>query len=266
MFNYLNFYIGTAGWDYKDWIGTFYPKNLKRDFLLGFYSNYFNIIEVNSTFYKIPQQDTCKKWRKIVPSNFIFIVKAWKKITHEIGDARLTQKLREFSRIFEGLYPKLKLILFQFSPWFGPTEEDYYHLLEIKEEIPKKLLQVYEFRNNSWFKSKKLISISDNDRIIIATTYLKVIKPFYFPNQARYYIRLIGDRQLNTFSLVQRKQDFVIFHLLKKLEKIKKQSETKEVFIIVNNHFTGFAPETANHFKKSPLTSSKEIQQSKNFI
>jgi len=60
---------------------------------------------------------------------------------------------------------------------------------------------------------------------------------------------LIGDRQLNTFSLVQRKQDFVIFYLLKKLEKIKKQSETKEVFIIVNNHFTGFAPETANHLK-----------------
>lgn len=157
--------------------------------------------------------------------------------------------MREFSRIFEDLYPKLKLILFQFPPWFNPTEENYYNLIEIKEEIPKKLLQIYEFRNNSWFKSKKLIRISDSDRIIIATTYLKGLKPFYLPNQARYYIRLIGDRQLNTFSRVQRNQDFVISHLLKKLEKIKKQSETKEVFIIVNNHFTGFAPETANHLK-----------------
>ena len=66
--------FGTAGWDYKDWVGSFYPKQLKRTRYLAYFSKYFDIVEINSTFYNLPNQATVSKWLNQVPKNFRFTV------------------------------------------------------------------------------------------------------------------------------------------------------------------------------------------------
>ena len=88
--------LGCAGWDYKDWVGPFYPKPLERYNHLEFYSKFFDIIEINSTFYNIPNKVTVSNWNNQVPQDFKFIVKVWQKITHNLNDPDLDYLLSQF--------------------------------------------------------------------------------------------------------------------------------------------------------------------------
>ncbi|GAH04296.1 unnamed protein product, partial [marine sediment metagenome] len=90
----------------------------------------------------------------------------------------------------------------------------------------------------------------DGKKIILGTTYKPGIIPYYMDNQTDYYIRLIGDREITVFNRVQREQKNSLQDLRKNIEKLMKIPNIYEIFIIVNNHFAGFAPESANELKK----------------
>ena len=68
----VKIFVGCAGWDYKDWIGPFYPKNLKREEHLSYYSKFFDFNEINNTFYNIPSEIAVQRWIDQVPENFRF--------------------------------------------------------------------------------------------------------------------------------------------------------------------------------------------------
>jgi uncharacterized protein YecE (DUF72 family) len=75
-------YIGTSGWHYKHWKGTFYPEDIKDDERFSYYCQYFSTVEINNSFYNLPTIKTFNGWRKITPAGFIFSVKASRYITH----------------------------------------------------------------------------------------------------------------------------------------------------------------------------------------
>jgi len=255
--------IGCAGWDYNDWIGVFYPKLLERYNHLEFYTKFFDVIEINSTFYNIPKKSTVLNWYNQVPPDFKFVVKVWKKITHNLNDPDLDYTISQFFNNLTPLQEKAIAFLLQFPPWFKFTEKHLNQLKKLSKELPPKNMYVIELRDNSWFKEEIFSEIIDGSKFVLGTTYMPGIKAYYAPNQSKYYIRLIGDRELTVFNRIQRTQQDRLNDLVRNLQIIKKMPNIYEIFIIVNNHFQGNAPESVNLLKKRLNLSLKEFNQQK---
>ena len=259
----VDIHVGTAGWDYKDWIGPFYPKNLDKTRYLTHYSNYFDVNEVNSTFYNLLSTDSFQNWINRVPPTFQFILKVWKKITHEFNNPSLEDDIVEFQNRITPLRNMVKGLLLQFPPWFKYSDKHLQHLSYIVRKFAKKYRIFIELRSNSWFEEPDLTKLIDGKNIILATSYIENVKAHYFPNQETYYIRLIGDREIIRFDHLQKSQDIALSHLYSNIKKLQETHNVREIFIIVNNHFSGFAPETVNQIKRDLNLSYKNFAQQK---
>ena len=242
--------IGTAGWDYKDWIGPFYPKQLEKTRYLPYFSRFFDIVEINSTFYNLPTENMVLNWKNRVPENFRFVVKVWQKITHNLNEPDLEFFINQFFSVMALLNEKVEYFLLQFPPWFKYTESHLKKLILLLKEIPSEFKYILELRDNSWFNPTVLSNFIDGKNNILGTTYKPGIIPYYLDNQSVYYIRLIGDRELTIFNRIQREQKDALSDLNKNINKFVKSPNIHEIFIIVNNHFAGFAPESVNSLKQ----------------
>jgi len=255
--------IGCAGWDYKDWVSTFYPKPLERYNRLEFYTKFFDIIEINSTFYNIPNKATVINWYNQVPADFKFTVKVWQKITHNLNDFDYDYLISQFFSQLAPLREKVVVYLLQFPPWFKFTKKHFKQLKFLCNELPPEHKYVIELRDNSWFKKDIVSEIIDGSRFILGTTYMPGIEAYYLPRQKIYYVRLIGDRELTVFSRIQRDQEENLSNLINKINTLKESPNIFEIFIIVNNHFQGNAPESVNQLKKRLNLPLKEFNQQK---
>ncbi len=147
-------YIGTSGWSYLHWWnGVFYPKEIKQNKWLEYYTNYFDTVEINSTFYRIPKEKTVENWKNRVPENFTFIVKASRIITHLKRLEGIEETLTNFLNICSGFKEKLGPVLFQTPPSLKISKENLLNLLDIIKNRPtyNNLKIVFEFRNRTWF-------------------------------------------------------------------------------------------------------------------
>ncbi len=242
--------IGTAGFSYKDWMGSFYPKKLEKSQHLEFFSNYFPIVEINSTFYNLPSEDMVINWNNRVPEGFRFIIKLWQNITHKLNSSEIDNRILEFFSRIRPLKEKIFGILLQFPPWFKYSEKHLEQLNYLIKTIPSEYKYIIELRDNSWFTPQILSSFIDGNKTILGTTYMPGIKPYYKQNQNYYYIRLIGDRELTIFNRIQRNQNEAIKNLFKNVQNLLKKPSIYEIFIIVNNHFQGHAPDSVNMIKQ----------------
>jgi uncharacterized protein YecE (DUF72 family) len=140
--------IGTSGWHYSDWTERFYPADLPKNSWLEYYAGHFDTVEINNTFYRQPKLQTFKNWRKQVPKNFLFVIKASRFITHI---KRLKDVEESLERFFEGvrlLKSNLGPILYQLPP---SMHKDLNRLKAFLKILPKKSVSVFEFRHESWF-------------------------------------------------------------------------------------------------------------------
>src|ERR1051325_520847 len=78
----MNLYVGTSGYSYKEWKGTFYPEDLPDKQMLAFYCGRFRTVEINNTFYRMPKASTLEAWAAAAPDDFKFVLKAPQRITH----------------------------------------------------------------------------------------------------------------------------------------------------------------------------------------
>src|SRR4029453_14781938 len=109
---------GTSGYSYKEWKGSFYPEKLPAKQMLGFYAERFTTVEINNTFYSMPEASVLEAWAAQVPANFRFVLKAPQDITHRkrLKDAgELVSLLVETARV---LKERLGPLLFQLPPNF----------------------------------------------------------------------------------------------------------------------------------------------------
>ena len=143
--------IGTSGWHYGHWMGRFYPHGLSRDRFLRHYSQSFNVVEINSTFYRLPRPESIDAWREQTPERFIFACKASRFITH-------MKKLRDPDRSIEPFFAavtrlgkKLGPILFQLPP---SLHIDITRLSKFLEALPRGHRYAIEFRHESWWMEK----------------------------------------------------------------------------------------------------------------
>jgi len=139
--------IGTSGWHYAHWRGIFYPADLKSSKWLDFYAGKFQTVEINNSFYKLPGEETFRRWRETSPDGFCFAVKASRFITHM---KKLTDPQASTAKFFERvalLGDKLGPILFQLPPRWSPNLE---RLDAFLSELPAGGKYAFEFRDPSW--------------------------------------------------------------------------------------------------------------------
>lgn len=144
-------HIGTSGWHYKHWKGPFYPERLPSADFLRHYVQHFHTVEINNSFYMLPQKETLRKWRDVAPKGFVFSVKANRYITHMKKLKNVENAVRSFLNAVDVLEEKRGPILFQLPPSLGL---DALRLKEFLRILPSGYLWACEFRNPSWFSSE----------------------------------------------------------------------------------------------------------------
>ena len=154
--------VGTSGWSFPDWIGRFYPLGLPRADMLGYYADQFPVVEVNSTYYRIPPPAVTEQMARKTPPGFRFTVKGPHELTHE---RRLDpETMAAFRACLEPLAAADKLdgVLLQF-PWsFRPGQASWELLRGARREIPDTPLTV-EFRNDGWARPGTFSQLRDLD-------------------------------------------------------------------------------------------------------
>jgi uncharacterized protein YecE (DUF72 family) len=140
-------HVGTSGWQYKDWRGVLYEAGLPQDRWLERYAQVFSVVEVNNSFYRLPERATFERWRRRTPAGFTFVVKASRYLTHikRLRDAEDGVKL--FWERATGLGDKLGPVLFQLPPRFPA---DVPRLREFLSWLPAEMEAAFEFRDPSW--------------------------------------------------------------------------------------------------------------------
>ncbi len=140
-------HIGTSGWHYKHWRGTFYPADIDAADMLGCYAQRFRTVEINNSFYRLPSEDAVRSWIRHTPPEFVFAVKASRYITHNRKLKEPKETTAKFLEIAKRFGKKLGPILFQFPPGWRVNRE---RLKEFLKSLPRRNRYAFEFRDPSW--------------------------------------------------------------------------------------------------------------------
>jgi uncharacterized protein YecE (DUF72 family) len=143
-------HIGTSGWHYQHWKGKFYSPEIQPAGMLTAYTQHFDSVEINNSFYRLPTPEAVKDWIKQTPKNFVFAVKASRYITHNRKLKYPEETLVKFLQVAKGLGKKLGPILFQLPPGWNVNVD---RLAEFLEVLPSRHRYAFEFRNQSWHTS-----------------------------------------------------------------------------------------------------------------
>jgi uncharacterized protein YecE (DUF72 family) len=139
--------IGTSGYNYPEWRGSFYPEKFPTGKMLPYYAERFGTVEINYTFYRMPSAKAVAGWDAETPAGFSFALKAPQRITHIARLRNVADPLAYFVETARQLGPKLGPILFQLPPNFKKDPERLDGLLTL---LPADLRCAFEFRHGSW--------------------------------------------------------------------------------------------------------------------
>src|SRR2546430_10757301 len=139
--------VGTSGFSYSSWRGSFYPRRLKPEAMLDFYAQRLPTVEVNTTFYRTQPEEVVAGWAAAVPADFRFAVKAHRRITHTRRMTNLEEALRILAMEAAGFGERLGPVLFQFPPT-APFDES--RLRRIAPLLPSHWRVAFQFRHSSW--------------------------------------------------------------------------------------------------------------------
>jgi uncharacterized protein YecE (DUF72 family) len=139
--------VGTSGYNYPEWRGTFYPEKFSTDKMLAYYAERFPTVEINYTFYRLPNEKLLTGWSQGTPDQFSFTLKAPRRITHDAKLQRCEDLVRTFCTTARILGPKLGVLLFQLAPTFKKNEQV---LRDFVELLPEGTRAAFEFRHDSW--------------------------------------------------------------------------------------------------------------------
>ena len=160
MINRKCIHIGTSGWHYNHWKGPFYPRDFPNRNFLKYYADRFHSVEINNTFYQMPQKKTLKQWRDTVQEEFIFSVKASRYITHmkKLKDPK--QPVSNFLKKIDVLEDKLGPVLFQLPPKWQVNPD---RLSSFLNALPKRHKYAFEFRDPSWFDAEVYDMLAEHE-------------------------------------------------------------------------------------------------------
>jgi uncharacterized protein YecE (DUF72 family) len=164
----MNLHVGTSGYSYREWKGSFYPEKLPAKEMLSYYATRLPAVELNNTFYRLPQKSMMESWKEQVPANFRFSIKASQRITHfkRLKDVEAeTQYLLDTAAALED---RLGVVLFQLPP---NMKKDLPRLETFLACLPATTRAAFEFRHQTWFEDDVLAALrSRNHALCISDT------------------------------------------------------------------------------------------------
>lgn len=241
----MNWHLGTMGFGYKQWVGPFYPAGMQPRSYLAHYSQFFDAVEIDSTFYGTPTPDKVKRWAAATPQKFTFCLKTPRAITHDAPLTRGIAAMEAFIEVASLLGDKLGPILIQFGPEYTAayTQE----VETFLKQLPTDKQFAMEFRHKSWAREETAVILRKHNICWVAADYIYLPKIITRTTDFL-YLRFIGphgqyatkDRELvNKTAVLQN------WHT-----QIQQQGDAvTAVYGFFNNDYSGHSPTTCNRFK-----------------
>ena len=228
----MDFHIGTSGYSYKEWKGTFYPGDLPADRMLGFYSGRFNAVEINNTFYRMPRSSVMEQWREQVPDPFRFVLKTPQRITHRKKLEDIGSDFNYFLETARVLGDRLGPLLVQLPPWQRKDIEKLRALLAL---VPRDIRVALEVRHASWVDEEVTGVLRDANVALCVSDTEELERPADIVDSATWgYLRL-------------RRCDYDETSLRAWLERIRGY-EWRDVWVFFKHEDEGRGPDFARDF------------------
>ncbi len=247
--------VGTSGYSYDDWVGPFYPPDLDKSEYLSYYARLFDTVEINFTYYRMPNPYTMRALARKVPRDFLFSVKAHSSMTHERN-----AREHEFGEFREAIGPlvaegKLGAVLAQFPYSFKPNEEAAEWLHVLARELSG-LPVVVEFRNRAWVREEAFELLRDLGLAFCCVDQPRLrglIPPVAVATSSIAYIRFHGRNAEKWWQHEEAWERYDYLYSRDELEpwvnKVRQLSEqTERVFAYFNNHYQAQAVQNAQMF------------------
>ncbi len=182
----MKLWVGTSGYNYPEWKGTFYPQKMPAAKMLPYYAQHFATVEINYTFYRTPNEKILAGWSAETPADFKLTLKAPKRLTHIARLRDCSDLLAYFLKTAATLGPKLGAILFQLPPYFRKDLEVLDGFLQL---LPEGTCAAFEFRHASWMDPEVFARLRARDLALCVADSEKFSTPVEIT--ARYgYFRL----------------------------------------------------------------------------
>jgi uncharacterized protein YecE (DUF72 family) len=255
--------VGTCGWSYADWCGVFYPNDLPPGEYLPYYAEHFQIVEVDSTFYRSPSPKMVAGWRQKTPEGFGFSLKVPQTITHEKVLLDCRKERDEFLAAARLLEDKLLCCVLQFAFFNKKAIPDLAAFLDRLDpflaEWPTDVPVAVEIRNKHWFEPEFTDCLRKHNAVWCLSDQAWMPSPLYVAQRMDPitgpfgYIRLLGDRA-EVDRLTSTLDHTVIDRtdqIYADAQAIRRISERVPVYTFVNNHFAGYAHDTVQKLREA---------------
>ena len=229
----MDLYVGTSGYSYKEWKGTFYPEDLPDKQMLRFYGERFRSVEINNTFYRMPKASVLEGWAKEVPADFMFVLKASQRITHHQRLKDTDDSVSYLLEVAGALKERLGPLLFQLPPYL---KKDAPRLREFLALLPSDRRAAFEFRHQSWFDDEVFGLLRDHRAVLCIAEAENDLEIPFVSTADWGYLRLrrpdYGDAELKAWA------------------KRVQEQKWREAFIFFKHEEEGKGPEMAKRFLK----------------
>lgn len=247
-------FVGTQGWSYPAWIGSFYPIGTRAADMLSVYARAFGTVEVDSTFYAIPAEPVVRGWRDRVPDRFIFSLKVPQEVTHERRLVDAEDAVHRFLARASLLGPKLGPLLLQMAPDWGPTPATRETLARFCAGLPREYRWAIEFRDPRWLTPATL-ELLETHQVTLALADSRWVRRDVMidlagrPTAGFGYVRWMGaDRRITDYSRVREDRGVELNLWSAGIAALAARVTT--VFGYFNNHFQGHSPQAARDFQR----------------
>ena len=236
----IRYYIGTSGWNYKDWRRVFYPEDLDQEEWLSFISEHFDSVEINNSFYQLPDKKTLKTWKETTPDSFVFSVKASRYITHMKKLKDPQESISTFFDHIDVLEAKCGPVLFQLPPKWNANPE---RLDSFIKTLPSGHRYTFEFRDDSWW-TEEIYEILERKNAAFCFFDIRKQESDRPKTADWIYLRLHGPEK-NAYQGKYAKNQ------LEKWKRIIGEFKgIKQVYCYFDNDQKGYAPQNAEEFLK----------------
>ncbi len=167
-------WVGTSGYNYPEWKGSFYPSDLAAAKMLPYYAARFPTVEINYTFYRMPNEKLVGGWASQTPEPYRLTLKAPRRITHDSRLKNTGDLVQGFCRVAASLGPKLGALLFQLPP---NMKKDLAVFDAFLAELPPRVCGAFEFRHASWFDDEVFARLRDRNLALCVSDSEKLSAP-----------------------------------------------------------------------------------------
>jgi uncharacterized protein YecE (DUF72 family) len=167
-------WVGTSGYNYPEWKGSFYPSDLPAAKMLPYYAARFPTVEINYTFYRMPNEKLVSGWAAQTPDPYRLTLKAPRRITHDARLKNTGELVQSFCRVAGSLGPKLGTLLFQLPP---NLKKDLGLFDQFLDTLPPRVCAAFEFRNPSWFDDEIFERLTSHNLALCVSDSEKLSAP-----------------------------------------------------------------------------------------